>query len=202
MDAKPNIVRGIALSAPAILTKHEFIQISSHQGILKKNLSKKKPRFKSQKLHHTKSAEQLDFSSRDILLNLPEFIDFQSDHLLISPLINDRLRSLSTFQTSKFPRQSPLPQTTTTTTITTATNNPSISSPTKRLSRSRHSCDISNYHEKQQKYSHRVSMNAFDSMSCFNEVRTLEVFIFCLVYSSIEHLLPVRKILTNTKASY
>lgn len=163
MSSKQNISRGITLSAPAILTKREFTETLLNEEILKKKFLKKKPRFKSQRLHQSNpSIEKINISPKNIHLNLPEFIDFQSEHILISQLINDRLRPSSTFQTSKFTRQSNLPQTTNISTMT---------SPTKRLSRSRHSYDTSLYYEKQQKYPLRASMNKFDSMLCFNEVR-------------------------------
>jgi len=142
----------------------------------------KKSKVKSEKLHQQlKPKEPFDLSSRDLHFNLPEFLHFQSDHLVLTPkLIShssyDRLRSSSTFQTSKFNRQpTPSPPT---------TSNPTVYSPTKRLPRSRHSYDTTLFYEKQQQqqqqqqYSARQMMNKFDSMSCFNEVRRLVVFFF------------------------
>jgi hypothetical protein len=142
----------------------------------KRILLYKKAKFKSEKLHQTNPKEQIGFSTKNLHINLPEFIHFQSDHLVLTPKLTshsfyDRLRNTSTFQTSKFNRQLIIPQTITT--------NPTVHSSTKRILRSRHSYDTVIYRERQQqKYPIRSMMNKFDSMSCFNEVRRLVIFYF------------------------
>jgi hypothetical protein len=138
----------------------------------KKTLSNKKTKFKSEKIHQLNPKQHLDFSSKNLHFNLPEFIHFQSDHLVLTPkLISHPLRNSPSFPTNKFNRQSIIPQTTT-----------GINSPTKRTPRPRHSYDTSIYYEKQQqqKYSIRSTVYKFDSMSCFNEVRRLVIFFFVL----------------------
>jgi hypothetical protein len=179
---------GIALSAPAILSKHEYIETllikqpeqqtpstRRNDKTSKKIFSPKKRKLKSDKIYSLNSSEHIEIDSKNLQNNLPEFIHFQSDHLVLTPQLNshsssDRLRSLSASQISKTNRTS---QTTTITTINPMTY-PSI----KRISRSRHSYDCVVYHEKQQqqKYSLRSIPNKFDSISCFNEVSRLEIF--------------------------
>ena len=124
-------------------------------------------------------------------VNLPEFIQFQSDHLVLTPKLisysfTDRIRSSSTLQTSKPNRPTFLTQ------ITTTTTNFTLQSPSKRLARSRHSYDTVMYHEKQhrERYSLRPTLTKFDSMSCFQEVSRLEIlspffyfYFVCLVHS-------------------
>jgi hypothetical protein len=101
--------------------------------------------------------------SSDPTINLPEFKQFQSDHLLVTPRlhthpIHERPRSASSYSNPKSSR--PVPS-----------NTSASSSQAKRLSRSRHSYDTTVYYEKQQKYSKRAMMSMkFDSMSCFKEV--------------------------------
>lgn len=56
------------------------------------------------------------------------------------------------------------------------THNTTIQSPSKRLSRSRHSYDATIYHEKQRQK--RPITSKFDAMSCFNEVSRLVGFLF------------------------
>lgn len=141
--------------------------------------------MKSEKIHQLNPKEHVDISSTNPPINLPEFLHFQSDHLLLTPqLIShpfyDRLRTSSTQQTSKFNRQSIPSQTT--------TNHPTVYSSIKRISRLRHSYDTVSYYEKQQKYPRRQKMSKFDSMSCFNEVSRLTIFLFLLVYSSTHNI--------------
>ncbi len=175
---------GIALSAPAILSRHEYMETllikqvetritSAHRNEKspKKVHSPKKRRLKTEKFRLSTSSEEVELSTIKLKKNLPEFIHFKSDHLVLTPRLNshpssDRLRSLSASQTSKLNRQSQ---------SATITTNQSI----KRIARSRHSYDSVVYHEKQQqKYSLRPIPNKFDSMSCFNEVSRLEIFFF------------------------
>ena len=187
---------GIALSAPAILSKHEYMETllikqvepratSAHR--IEKSPKKvhlpKKRRLKTERFRLSTSSEEIELSSTKLKKNLPEFIHFKSDHLvltpqLISPPSSDRLRSLSASQTSKLNRASQ---------STAITTNQSI----KRISRSRHSYDSVVYHEKQQKkYSSRPMPNKFDSMSCFNEVSGLEIFFFFFFFLVILFIRP------------
>jgi len=148
----------------------------------------KKSKVKSEQISRLNSKEHLDLSTTNRHLNLPEFIHFQLDHLRLTPkLIShpfyDRSRSLSAFQLSKYNRPSIASQTTTRT-------NPTLYSPIKRISRSRHSYDSVAYHEKQQqKYPPRSKMKKFDSMSCFNEVSRLEISFFSSC--SLKHMTSI-----------
>ncbi|UJR23757.1 hypothetical protein I4U23_026734 [Adineta vaga] len=158
---KPAVSNGIALSAPAILTRHEYPETL----LTKENANKRTEHHFSSAIHRHKTSKRTFPSKKsyqsDLCLptiNLPEFIQFQSDHLLfLSYRSYDRLRSPLTNSISKLPRQSTTSQTT------------STKSASKRLSRSRHSYDASIPHHKQRKSSKRSSTNKFDSMSCFNE---------------------------------
>ncbi|CAF4646124.1 unnamed protein product [Rotaria sp. Silwood1] len=197
VNTKSVVSPGIALSAPAILSRHEYMEIllnkeniigksdqqifndNCRETISKKSLSFKNIEITSENDRQSKTIEerhdllplnnyQTDLSLINNHINLPEFINFQSDHLVLTPQLtshplNDRLRNASTFATTKFNRQSMLPQTTTVCT--------GIHSPSKRSFRLRHSYDTTMYYEKQHqpKYSKRSIVNKFDSMSCFNE---------------------------------
>lgn len=136
---------------------------------------------------------QLNSSLNNQPINLPEFAYFHSDHLVLTPrlsshLINDRLRGFSASSASKYIRQSIGSLTAMTTTNNTGTN-----SPTKRLSRSRHSNDSIIYHEKsyQPKYSKRSMPNKFDAISCFQEVSRLLIFFLQVAYLSKWHALLI-----------
>ncbi|CAF0974575.1 unnamed protein product [Adineta steineri] len=188
LKSKSAVSPGISLSAPAILSRHEYIAtLINKEDLIKKTeqrsssanyrsktskrtFSSKKTQLKSEKHPQLNSEEKpkmhhSDLSLINTYINLPEFIDFQSDHLVLPSSVifhrsYDRLRSPATIPTSKYIRQSILSQTT------------SVNTSTKRLSRSRHSCDATIYYEKQrkqQKYSKRSLINKVDSMSCFNE---------------------------------
>ncbi|CAF0743296.1 unnamed protein product [Rotaria sordida] len=197
VNTKPTISPGISLSAPAILNRHEYIEIllnkenikekfdeqilndNYRENISKKCLSFKNIEIQSENDYQSKNIEehldllptnnyQSDLLSINNYINLPEFIQFQSDHLVLTPQLtsqslNDRLRNSSTFPTSKFNRHSMILQTT--------TANIGIHSPTTRSVRSRYSYDTTIYYEKQRqpKYSKRSMINKFDSMACFKE---------------------------------
>jgi hypothetical protein len=171
-------------------------------------------------LPRKKSATSIRKLSTNIILNLPEFEYFQSDHLVLIPQIAsypfyDRLRGSSAFSTTKFNRQSTnnnsnnnnntISQTATTTTaISGGSPRKSHSSSTKRLSRSRQTHDTTINHEQQQQQqqqqqtyimrpsSLRQMANKFDSMACFHEVSRLVIF-FGLVFLSKQHSLPEGK---------
>ncbi|CAF1185501.1 unnamed protein product, partial [Adineta ricciae] len=163
---------GIALSAPAILTRHDYTETllvkndANHHVEQRVTQQQKTPQrtFLIKNENLSSSTSNLSPPTR---INLPEFIQFQSDHLLFtSSLIFhrslDRLRSPLTVSPAKFARQSMVSPT-----IPTNSNTSHLS--TKRLSRSRHSYDATSSREKQRKYSKRSSTNKFESKSCFNE---------------------------------
>ncbi|CAF3782130.1 unnamed protein product [Rotaria magnacalcarata] len=189
INTKPAVSPGITLSAPAILSRYEYVETllhkeniqekpkkSIHTDAWREKNSKKTLSFKTTELKSEsddKLNTKLDINSlpSNHYVNLPEFTHFEFDHLLLTSRsssypLNERLRNLSTFSLSKFNRQSNASQTTTTT-----TTNTGINTPTKRSSRSRHSNDTTKYYEKQnqQKHSKRLMVNKFDSLSCFNE---------------------------------
>ena len=110
-----------------------------------------------------------------VRFNLPEFIHFRSDHLVLAPqmasnLFNERLRNSFTFSASKFNPQSTLSNTTT-------VHSP-LKSPSKHSFRSRYSRDTNFYHEKQhaQKYQMRPTTRKFDFTSRFHEVSRFVIF--------------------------
>jgi hypothetical protein len=188
---------GIALSAPAILSRHEYTETLLTNEDLKKKTEPRASstgrRGRASKSNVSISPKKLQFKSDDsrcfyeqrrpsnvlasvLHINLPEFIEFQSDHLVLTPQLaarpfHERLRGSSTFSTTKFSRPS--------------NNNPSVS-PTgsmntmktsnytsaKRLSRSRYSYDTTVYQDKQQGQTNtkRSTSTKFDSVSCFKEV--------------------------------
>ncbi|CAF2616811.1 unnamed protein product [Rotaria sp. Silwood2] len=197
VNTKSAVSPGIALSAPAILSRHEHETLLKKENIIEKSaqqqistdnchetISKRKLSFKQVEITSENDLQsktidahpdlllsnnyQSDISSINNYIHLPEFINFQSDHLVLTPQLtshplNDRLRNSSTLSTTKFHRQSMLPQTTTV--------NAGIHAASKRSFRLRHSYDTTIYYEKhhQPKYSKRSIVNKFDSMSCFNE---------------------------------
>jgi hypothetical protein len=129
-------------------------------------------------------------STNHTLSNLPEFLSFDSDHLVLRPQIAshpfyDRLRGSSAFSTTKFNRQSAnnnsnnniISQTTT----MTSSGSPHTSySSAKRSSRSRQTHDTNHNREQQQQQTHamrpssfRQMTNIFDSITCFDEVSRL-----------------------------
>jgi hypothetical protein len=147
----------------------------------KKSSLVKKLEFKSDNIRQLNTEGYLDLlpskkyqsaylTPLNLHCNLPEFIHFKSDHLVLTP----QFASCPFFGTTKFNRQ-----------LTNNNNNnispttvkPSNYTTTKRLSRSRHSCDTNIYHTKQQqqqqhhqRHSMRPMPNKFDSVLCFNEV--------------------------------
>lgn len=147
ISRRPLVLPGIALSAPAILTRHEYpetlLKQSSSSKSVKKYSPSKKSKIKSEKFRSVNRKEIFDFSSiRTLPSNLPEFIHFQSDHLIqrISLSSADRSRTSSIHHTSKsLGSQTP----------------PTPHSPNRRIS---------------QKHSPRSLSKRFDSMSCFDEV--------------------------------
>ena len=116
---------------------------------MKKFLPSKKSKIKSEKFRSISRKEHFDFSStRNLPSNLPEFIHFQSDHLLqrIS-LSSERSRTSSIHLTSKsLGSQTP----------------PTPHSPNRRIS---------------QKHSPRSLSKRFDSMSCFDEVSPRRILV-------------------------
>lgn len=144
----------------------------------RKSPSLKKLHFKNERIRsmHSQTNEIYStfVSSSEMSKNLPEFIRFESDHLVLASILNsphslhDRLRNASSFVPQKFARQSSHPNSTANSDV--KTSNPSNS---KRLSRARHSYDTTVYHEKQQQQqgsSKRTLTTKFDSISCFQEV--------------------------------
>ena len=132
-------------------------------------------------------------SSTNTPFNLPEFIHFQSDHLVLLPQITsysfyDRLHNLSTLTTKKFNRQS----------IDNISNDKTINSKptsiisgglpsTKRLSRSRQIHHIPNSHDQTQAHtlrstSLRQTTSKFDSMAYCHEVSRLVFWFFLFFY--------------------
>lgn len=132
-------------------------------------------------------------------INLPEFQNFQSDHLVLLPKIvshpfYDRLRGSSAFTVTKFNRQSTNNNSSTNNnnnnnntlsqaaTTVTSTGSPRASySSVKRLSRSRQTYDTTNSHDQEQTHIMRPSClrqmtNKFDSIACFHEVSRLVIF--------------------------
>lgn len=191
MARQAAVPSGIALSAPAILSRHDYVET-----LLAKETSKEKsePRASSagrrtKTYRKSPSLKKLQFKttedaravqpkysvnlSNNSTINLPEFKQFQSDHLLVTPQlhthpIHERPRSASSYSNPKLTRP--------------VLSNASVA-PTqpKRLSRSRHSYDTTVYYEKQQKYSKRAAMSMkFDSLSCFKEVSRRR-FLFVLL---------------------
>ncbi|CAF4656488.1 unnamed protein product [Rotaria sp. Silwood1] len=212
------ISAGIALSAPAILSKHEYLEslldkenmknkielrssCTNRRSCLDKNSLKlsslEKKEFRKDQIRQLNTEEYLDLLPKtkrklltNTIINLPEFQNFQSDHLVLVPQIvsypfYDRLRGSSAFTAMKFNRQLTNNTSNTTTinnniisqTITTATSgdSPRTSfSSVKRLSRSRPTHDASNNHDQEQAHIMRPSSlrqitNKFDSMACFHE---------------------------------
>jgi len=195
IQRKPAVPAGIALSAPAILSRHEYVETLLTKENLRKKVeqrassagrrgkptrkspSLKKLHFKSERIRsmhsHTNEIYTTFVSSSEMNGNLPEFIRFESDHLVLSSILNsphslhDRLRNASSFVPQKFARQSSHPNSTANSDV--KTSNPSNN---KRLSRARHSYDTTIYHEKQQQQqgsSKRTLTTKFDSISCFQE---------------------------------
>ncbi|CAF2877629.1 unnamed protein product [Rotaria sp. Silwood2] len=212
---------GIALSAPAILSKHEYLESLLEKENMKNKIEQRssstyrkncrdknslklfsleKKEFRKDQIRQLNTEEYLDLLpkkarklSTNTIINLPEFQNFQSDHLVLIPQIisypfYDRLRGPSAFTATKFNRQSTnntsnnnnnnnnnnnvMSQTIT---IATSGDLPRTSFPSvKRLSRSRQTHDTSNNHDQEQAHIMRPSSlrqmtNKFDSMACFHE---------------------------------
>ena len=180
MTRQAAVPPGIALSAPAILSRHDYVETLLTKETLKakieprassagrrtktyrKSPSLKKLQFKTEDARAVQPKYSVNLSS-DSTINLPEFKQFQSDHLLVTPQLHthpthERPRSASSYSNPKLTRPA-------------LSNASAASTQAKRLSRSRHSYDTTVYYEKQQKYSKRATMAMkFDSMSCFKEV--------------------------------
>jgi hypothetical protein len=250
---QPAVSAGITLSAPAILSKHEYMESLLNQENMRKKTEQRaasanrtnrrekisqkfssleKPECEKDKIRQLNTEEYLDLlpkqkaqptirkSSRNTLLNLPEFQYFQSDHLVLIPQIAsypfyDRLRGSSAFSTTKFNRQSTTNNSNNniisqTTTVISGDSPRTSYSSTKRLSRSRQTHDTTINHEQQQQQqqqlqthimrpsSLRQRTNKFDSISCFHEVSRLVIF-FGLSSLSKLHLLPEGEKMTRTK---
>ncbi|CAF1198688.1 unnamed protein product [Adineta steineri] len=218
---------GIALSAPAILSKHEYMESLLNQENMRKKTEQRassanrtynrdkiftkyssldKTAILKDKVRQLNLEEYLDLLPRKkshtitttqqlstkITLNLPEFLCFQSDHIVLIPQIAsypsyDRLRGPSAFSTTKFNRQSANnnninSQTTATTANLSGGGSPRSSyTSAKRLSRSRqiqetNNNNNNNNHDHQQQQTHisrptslRQTMNILDSKGCFHE---------------------------------
>jgi hypothetical protein len=214
---------GITLSAPAILSRHEYIESllnkenmrkkSEHRALSANRANhreKVSPRFTSLEkkelekgnVRQLNTEQYLDLLPRknsqsiiqnllaNSILNLPEFLHFQSDHLVLTPQIAsypfyDRLRGPSAFSTTKFNRQSTANNSNnniisqTTTNVSGGSPRTSYSS-TKRLSRSRQIHETALNHDQQthimRPSSLRQMTSKFDSVACFHEVSRLVIF--------------------------
>ncbi|CAF3059816.1 unnamed protein product [Rotaria socialis] len=199
INAKPAVSPGITLSAPAILSRYEYVETLLHKESLqekpKKSIhndawreksSKKTLSFKTTELkseNDDKLNTKLDINSlpsnhyqSDLSLvnhyaNLPEFSHFQFDHFLLASRSSSYSSNERLRNSSTFSSSKFNRQSNASQTTTTATANTGVNTPTKRASRSRHSNDTTKYYEKQnqQKHSKRSMMNKFDSLSYFNE---------------------------------
>lgn len=205
LNSRPMMISsGIALSAPAILCRHEYIETlmkkekpasrstevrsqsaTRIEKTSKRTSTSKRTKFKSDKIRSSFRKEHVAYSAPDLTMrnsrvNLPEFIQFESDHLVLTPKLTslpytERLRTSGNFQTNKSNRQSLTLQTA----PVIPTSNPSnLSSSSKRSSRSRNSHDPIVRYDKQQssRHSPRTTLTNFDSMACFQEVSQLVLF--------------------------
>ncbi|UJR25101.1 hypothetical protein I4U23_006461 [Adineta vaga] len=135
---QPAVSAGIALSAPAILSKHEYMESLVNKENMRKQveqrassanrtnrrsntMSSDRTDMIKEKVRQLNTEEYLDLLPRkspiseNILTNktsnLPEFLSFRSDHLVLNPQIAsspfyERLRGSSAFSSTKFNRQS------------------------------------------------------------------------------------------------
>lgn len=122
--------------------------------------------------------------STNVKSNLPEFLSFRSDHLVLYPQIAsspfyDRLRGSSAFSTTKFNRQSTNNNNNPNNNITGQTSaiisggSPRTShyaSSSKRSSRSRAVCDQQQHAQVTRPSVLRQTTNTLDSLACFSHV--------------------------------
>lgn len=127
--------------------------------------------------------------STNVKSNLPEFLSFRSDHLVLYPQIAsspfyDRLRGSSAFSTTKFNRQStnnnnPNNNIIGQTTAIISGGSPRTShyaSSSKRSSRSRAVCDQQQHAQVTRPSVLRQTTNTLDSLACFSHVSRFRGF--------------------------